>query len=394
MSNSTALSVIVPRAALRSALGAVSKTVERRHTIPILLNAMLQMTPAGLTVTGTDLDVTITATIAEAVGDDGFAVTLPAHMLQDVEKKARASESVALDVTEGDETGRLDFEGLRVTMQSLPVDDFPISMIEAPIKADFEISTGELLAAIDGTRFAISTEETRYYLNGIFCHCVLSDGEPMLRFVATDGHRMALQTIPAPEGLTPDNMPGIIIPRKTVEILRGLCKAKGAPADMRWQVNTTKALFTIGSVTVLSKTIDGTFPDYTRVVPTDSARTVRIDRAELREAIKSVSAMSSERGRAFKLALGSFGGPGEYMATISVKNPDSGDASMRVCCDVDGESSEGFEIGFNGAYMVDILDALDGEKTIRVQLNDSGSPALISALWGSAARFVLMPMRT
>jgi DNA polymerase-3 subunit beta len=370
---------IISRSEFRSALAIAAKAVERKSTIPVLANVLLRGTSEGLEIVGTDLDVKISAKIPGTF-DEGFAATLPAHKLLELEKKALASESIAIDAPEAEGPAALDFEGLRVSMQSLPVADFPDEGIVGEIKSEFEILTADLLDAIDRTEFAISTEETCYYLNGIFMH--VAAGE--LRFVATDGHRLARYAMPVPDGA--GSAPGVIIPRATVSILKGLAKSKGAPETVRVKINTTKALFTFGNVDVLTKLVDGTFPDYSRVIPSESAASKRaiFDVAEMTKAVSAVSAISSERGRAVKLSFTL------SACKFSVSNPDTGTAEMTVSCD--SIEADGFEIGFNARYVLDILAKFEGDSA-RFSFNDAGAPALIRDPGCGRALFVVMPMR-
>jgi DNA polymerase III subunit beta len=370
---------ILSRSEFRSALAIATKAIERRNTIPILSNVLLRATSGGLEIVGTDLDVTISATIPGATYDEGFAATLPAHALQDIEKKALASESMAIDAPEHDgDSAALDFEGLRVSMQSLAVADFPEQKIEGKINAEFDLSSADLAEALDRVQFAISTEETRYYLNGVYMHAL---GEE-LRFVTTDGHRLARVAIDLPEGAAA--MPGIIVPRATVKILHGLAKAKNAPDRVRIKINSVKALFTFGNVDVLSKLVDGTFPDYSRVIPAMNDKRAKFNKAELVKAISGVSAISSERGRAVKFSME------DGRAVLSVDNPDMGRAEMVLA--FDSVDSWALDIGFNARYVLDVLGQIDADA-VCFAFNEAGSPTLISEPGNGRVLFVLMPMR-
>lgn len=410
---------ILSRPALRGALATVAKVVERRNTVPILSNVRLRAVGDGLDIIGTDLDLEVTARIPGAV-DSGFDTTLPAHTLLDIEKKALASDSVAIDAPillpvpeapsgeafEGealdawneeykritahneaaDGPASLDFEGLRVSMQALPASDFPTLGIEAPFKGNFVLNSGDLLRAIERTRFAISTEETRYYLNGIYMHVAIIEGVRSLVFVATDGHRLAKYRLSAPVGAN-EEMPGVIIPRKTVELLRGMLKGKGAPETVSVLVNTKKARFIVGNVTVVTKLIDGTFPDYCRVIPTGNDKRARFNVAALARAVEGVSVISSERGRAVKFSMKN------GACTLSVTNPDAGTARMTVPY-VDRASEPGWalDIGYNAQYVLAMCAAMSGEE-MDIHFADPGSPALFLDPDDSAALYVQMPMR-
>lgn len=407
-------SAILPRAELRPALALAKKIVERRNTIPILSHVLLRSnSDGGAEMVATDLDIELVVRINGASADQSFAVTLPAHTFQDIERKARATEAVAIDapvipappvdslnmedqaakderkaalaaISEAEAVpATLDFEGLRVTMHHLPSHDFPEMQWQGETKADFEIDTADFLHLIEATEFAISTEEIRHYLNGIYLHSTKgADGFTYLTSVATDGHRLAksIALCGASGG-----MPGVIVPRKTVALLKSLCKAKDAPESVRIKINTTKALFVIGAVTVLSKMVDGTFPDYGRVILRGNDKRVRFDRKAMIEGVKAVACISSERGRAVKFTFE----PGASHAVLTVNNPDSGTARINVACEFDADLS--LDIGFNYSYVLDILDTCDGES-VTMRLADAGTPALISGGNGGD-EFVLMPMR-
>lgn len=409
-------SAILPRDALRPALALAKKIVERRNTIPVLSNILLRSnSDGGAEIVATDLDIELSIRINGALADKSFAVTLPAHTFQDVEKKARATEAVtvyapvipappvaefsqneaeraaykeAMAITSeaGGQPACLDFEGLRLTLQHLPAYDFPMMQWEGETHADFDMPTAEFLGLIDATAFAISTEETRYYLNGIYLHTQATPGGngcPQLMAVATDGHRLAKRVIDCPQA---GAFSGVIVPRKTVLLLQTLCRAKGAAESIRVKINTTKMLFTLGNITVMSKLIDGVFPDYNRVMPSNNKNVARFDRLAMAEGIKAVSCISSERGRAVKFTFD----PAKNHAVLTVNNPDAGSAQINVPCEFTFDSP-GFDIGFNALYMLEILATCEGDMAA-LHLADSGSPTLVTG-GNEADSFVLMPMR-
>jgi DNA polymerase-3 subunit beta len=260
----------------------------------------------------------------------------------------------------------------------LPETDFP-DITAGTFTHRFRISAVDLRGLIDHTQFAISTEETRYYLNGIYLHSVEEGGKLMLRAVATDGHRLARAQIEAPAGC--EGMPGIIIPRKAVGEIQKLVEDPEASVSI--ELSDTKIRITVGAVVLTSKLIDGTFPDYNRVIPTANDRELTMDRAQFASAVDRVSTISSERGRAVKLQLS------DGNLVLTVNNPDSGSATEELPV---GYSSEPLEIGFNSRYLLDITNQLTGEETV-FMLADPGSPTLIRDSAQSGAIYVLMPMR-
>ena len=371
------MKVTLERAALLKSLGHVHRVVERRNTIPILSNVLLRAEGGKLLLKATDLDLEITESVAADVGQKG-ATTLPAHTLYDIVRKLPDGAQVSLE-SSGDGGQLLLRSGRsRFTLQSLPESDFP-DLNAGDLTHRFSLPAGDLKKLIDKTQFAISTEETRYYLNGIFMHTTEVEGHTMLRAVATDGHRLARVELPAPAGAA--GMPGVIIPRKAVAEVQKL--VEDLAAEVTIDMSTSKARFTFGDVVLTSKLIDGTFPDYARVIPSGNDKRLTIECAQFREAVDRVSTISSERGRAVKLALT------DGKLTLSVTNPDSGSATEEIEVDYD---SAPLDIGFNARYLLDITAQLDSDTAL-FKLADPGSPTVIQDRDGAAALYVLMPMR-
>jgi DNA polymerase-3 subunit beta len=371
------MKVTLERAALLKALGHVHRVVERRNTIPILSNVLVQASGSSLFLRATDLDLEVTETLAADVAQSG-ATTLPAHTLYEIVRKLPDGAQVSLELT-GDAGQLLLRSGRsRFMLQCLPEADFP-DLTAGDLSHKFTLSSADLKKLIEKTQFAISTEETRYYLNGIFMHTLDVEGHTMLRSVATDGHRLARVEIPAPTGSA--GMPGVIIPRKAVSEVQKLLD-DGA-GEVVIEMSTTKARFTFGDVVLTSKLIDGTFPDYARVIPAGNDKRLAVERDSFARAVDRVSTISSERGRAVKLALG------EGKLTLTVTNPDSGSATEELEVDYDAAP---MEIGFNAKYLLDITAQLDSDTAL-FKLADAGSPTLVQNRDGSSALYVLMPMR-
>jgi len=371
------MKVTLERAALLKSLGHVHRVVERRNTIPILSNVLLQANGRSLLLKATDLDLEITETVAADVGQAG-ATTLPAHTLYDIVRKLPDGAQVSLEQA-GDGGQLLLRSGRsRFTLQSLPETDFP-DLNAGDLSHKFVLSAGDLKKLIEKTQFAISTEETRYYLNGIYMHTTDSGGHTMLRAVATDGHRLARVEMPAPAGAA--GMPGVIVPRKAVAEVQKLIEDTNTEVGI--EMSTTKARFTFGDVVLTSKLIDGTFPDYARVIPSGNDKRLTVERGSFAQAVDRVSTISSERGRAVKLAIA------DGKLTLSVTNPDSGSATEELEVDYD---SSALDIGFNARYLLDITSQLDSDTAL-FKLADPGSPTVIQDRDGAAALYVLMPMR-
>jgi DNA polymerase III subunit beta len=371
------MKVTVERAELLKCLGHVHRVVERRNTIPILANVLLRAGDSKLSLKATDLDLEVTEPIAAEVGAGG-ATTVPAHMFYEIVRKLPEGAQVVIEALADRASLAIKAGRSRFTLQTLPESDFP-DLATGDMSHKFSMPAGELKRLVDKTQFAISTEETRYYLNGIYLHNPASNEKPLLRAVATDGHRLAQYELEAPDGA--GGMPGVIVPRKTVGELQRLIE--NGESEVSVELSTNKIRFTIGDVVLTSKLIDGTFPDYARVIPLGNDKKLVVDKADFEAAVDRVSTVSSERGRAVKLSLN---GP---RLLLSVTNPDSGSATEELEVDYGGDP---LDIGFNSRYLLDIAAQVDGETAV-LKLADPGSPTLIQDQDGGGTLYVLMPMR-
>ncbi|QYE36053.1 DNA polymerase III subunit beta [Polymorphobacter sp. PAMC 29334] len=365
----------VERATLLKCLAHVQSVVERRNTIPILSNVLIEAKDDGLRLMATDLDLQVVETIAAHVASPG-ATTVSAHTLFDIARKLPEGAQVELTVV-GDKM-TVTADRYRSNLATLPRDDFPV-IAETDLPTVFTLPAETLRTIIDGTRFAISTEETRYYLNGIFLH-VIDGAEPKLRAVATDGHRLARIEFDMPEGAK--GMPDVIVPRKCVAEIRKLLDEVDGEVEV--SLSASKIRFKLAGAVLTSKLIDGTFPDYSRVIPTANDRLLRIDRKSLSQGVDRVAAIATtEKTRAVKIALG------HDKVTLSVTSPENGTASEEIPADY---SAPEFEVGFNYRYLLDILDQVDSDL-VEVHLADAAAPTLIRVNDASEALYVLMPMR-
>jgi DNA polymerase III subunit beta len=367
----------IDRDALLKAVQAVGSVVERRATIPILTHILLKAEGGKLRLRATDLDIDARAEV-EASGD--LHATVPGGLLQDILRKLAEGSQVRIgpDV----DPGRLVLRAgrARFTLNALDPVDFP-DMTAGEWAAGFDLPATALEHMLGRCAFAISTEETRYYLNGVYLHAVDVEGATMLTAVATDGRRLARVRREAPEGA--GGMPGVIIPRKTVEQIRRDLKAAAKDETVRLDVSTLKIRYASPRITLTSKLIDGTFPDYTRVIPTANDKRLTAELAELLTASDRVSTIASDRGRAVKIDLGD--GP----MKLSVSNPDAGSSVEEIEADYDGAD---LTIGFNARYLHDILGEIDSD-TVLIKLDSPGSPTILQSREGADALFVLMPMR-
>ena len=366
----------IERATLLKGLSHVQSVVERRNTIPILSNVLIEASGEGtIRLMATDLDLQIDETVAAAV-DQAGAITVSAHTLFDIARKLPEGSQVELNAAEG----RLAIRAGRYSssLPTLPRDDFPV-IAEGELPTTFELPAETLKQIIDKTRFAISTEETRYYLNGIFLHVAEDGGQPVLKAAATDGHRLARVTVVRPDGA--EAMPDVIVPRKCVGELRKLLDEVDGSVGV--SLSGSKIRFDLGQAILTSKLIDGTFPDYSRVIPTGNDKLLKIDPRSFEEGVDRVSTIASEKTRAVKMAVD------RDKITLSVTSPENGAAVEEVPGDY---AAAPIEIGFNSRYLLDILGQIDGDS-VEVHLADAAAPTLIRENDKAAALYVLMPMR-
>ena len=362
----------IERAILLKSLGHVQSVVERRNTIPILSNVLIEAREDGsIRLMATDLDLQVDESVPATVTQPG-ATTVSAHTLFDIVRKLPEGSQVELTAAEGKMqvvAGRS-----RFNLSTLPRDDFPV-IAEGDLPTRFELPAATLRQIIEKTRFAISTEETRYYLMGIFLHVV----EEQLRAAATDGHRLARVTVARPEGA--EGMPDVIIPRKAVaELYRLLEELEGT---VEISLSPTKVRFGLGSAVLTSKLIDGTFPDYNRVIPTANDKLLKLEPKSFSAGVDRVATIASEKTRAVKISLD------RDRVTLSVTSPENGLATEELAADY---GADGLEIGFNARYLLDILGEIDGD-TVEVHLADAAAPTLLRENDKSNALYVLMPMR-
>ena len=366
----------IEKSALLRAMNHANSVVERRNTIPILANVLIEASNDAVAFRATDLDIELIDRIEATVESSG-ATTVSASILHEIVRKLPDGAMITLEADVL--SGRLQVSAGRsqFSLSTLPREDFPM-MTTAEYDVNFAISTEVMRRLIDKSKFAMSNEETRYYLNGVYFHIADVAGKPVFRAVATDGHRLARVDAECPEDA--QGMTGVIIPRKTVGELRKLLETDGQVAI---SVSETKIRFATPEVTLTSKVIDGTFPDYTRVVPMGNNRKLEVDAKELAIGVDRVSTVSSERSRAVKFQLS------EDRLVMSVQSPDSGTATEEMAV---AYQDEALEIGFNAKYLSEIANQIDRENAV-IMLNTSGDPALITEGGDQSTIYVVMPMR-
>lgn len=363
------------------AIGAAVRVVERRNTIPILSNIALGAADGQLTIKATDLDIEVTTACAATIEAPG-SLTLPAQTFHDILRKIPEGADVTLDAL--GEHGRVNLRAgrARFTLGTLPLSDFP-AIATGKMPPSFEMPAADLAVMLDQVGFAVSTEETRYYLNGIYLHMAGEGEDARLVAVATDGHRLARRVVNPP---VHEPFPGVIIPRKAVGEMLRLVDKLAEMVSVSISPTANRLRLEAGGVTLVTKLIDGTFPDYARVIPKGNDRRCEVEAATLLAAVDRVATISSERGRAVKLGFA------DGRITIEVSNPAAGTARDEIDGSYDAEP---LEIGFNARYLTDILGVLinAGATSTTLHLGNPGSPAILEAAEAPDLTIVLMPMR-
>ena len=366
------LKFTVERAILLKCLSHIQSVVEKRTTIPVLSNVKLQGTNGKLNLTATDTEIAITETIPAQIDAD-FATTLPAQMLYEIIRKLPEGSDIEF-IGKGEQVdvkaGRSKFK-----LQSLPADQFPV-MEQGDLPHNFNLSSNDLHTLIDKVRFAISNEETRYYLNGVYLHIAEEDGEKLLRSAATDGHRLARITLNVPEGAA--EMPGIIIPKKTINELKKLLGEFGG--EVKIAVSETKIKFIIGDVLVISKLIDGKFPDYERVIPHGNDKILEVNSKAFAEAVDRVSTVSFEKARAIKLNVGA----GKVVVSADSADGNTADEEIEA-----NYSAEPIETGYNFRYMLDMMNQIEND-TAQVLLVGLSNASIGERSIGCVVCFMLL----
>ena len=370
------MKVTIERAQLLKAMSRAQGVVERKNTIPILANVLLDAEGDRLSLRATDLDIEVIEDLPAVVEQAG-ATTVAAHLLHEIVRKLPDGAQLSLSADAA--TGRLDVVAgrSRFSLATLPREDFPV-MASSEYQCSYSLPAPIARRLFDKSKFAVSTEETRYYLNGVYLHVADEDGQK-LRAVATDGHRLARIDTDLPEGAA--EAPGVIVPRKTVGELRKLLEDDDA--EIAVSVSETKIRFSAGDLVLTSKVIDGTFPDYSRVIPTGNTRRMEVDAAEFAHAVDRVATVSQERSRAVKLAMD------QDKLTLSVNSPDSGSAAEEL---VVAYGDDAMEIGFNARYLLEIASQVDRENAV-FMFADANAPTLVREGDDASAVYVVMPMR-
>ncbi len=369
------MKAIIEKKKLMQALTHLHGVVEKRNTIPILANVLIEAKDNSLSLAATDMEIAELQKVSCEIEQNGV-ITTPAHVLHDIVRKLPENAFIELESFEGKKL-EIKTDKISFSLMCLNPKDFP-DIHSGNFPDSFEIEAEKLSRLIDKTLFSVSTEETRYYLNGIYIHSVKEDNEERLRVVATDGHRLSRLSTELP--LNAKDLEGVIIPRKTVIELRKIIDSK--QNTVKIQLSKNKIRFIIDNITLTSKLLDGAFPDYEKVIPSNNTKELIIDNKEFIDAVDRVSTVSSDRTRAIKFELS------EKQLMISAENPDQGSAKEYLNVHYTGDN---LEIGFNSRYLLDIAKQISGTQ-VKFLLSDKLSPTLIFDDDDKQALYLLMPM--
>ncbi len=362
------------------ALSHIHGIVEVRHTLPILSNIIITTRDNLLSLSSTNLDIFCSDDLEAEVFQSG-STSVSASTIYEIVKRLPSGSEIHASLSKEDSTLILRCGRSKFNLTTISPDDFP-KISHDDLNIQFVLSATELKRMLDKTKFAISNEETRYYLNGIFLHQTQKNSIDILRAVATDGHRLAQYDIPLPQGAK--DMNGVIIPKKMIQELRRVLD--DATGDINIQLNENKIKFSFNYMQIISKVIDGTFPDYTKVIPQLNDKSITTNNDDLKKAIDRVSAVAineESKSKAIKLIIES------NRLSLSVDSTSRGSAIEEIDLDYNNEK---VEIGFNSRYLIDICNEIDGEK-INLKFLNSTSPAIILDSTDENIFFVLMPMR-
>ncbi len=372
------MKLVVERGALMTALTHANSVVERRSTIPVLANVRLDADKQELRLTATDMDLEVVQNIAADVSAPG-TTTASAALLQNICRTL--PDGAQVEFERDQESGRLSIRcgPTQFAFACLPPEDFPL-MTATAFSHGFSLPAAELRRLLDRTHFAALVEGARENLQGVFFHATSGDSGPALRVVATDGHRLARVDAEQPEGA--DGMPGIIVPNKTIHVLRSLIDT--ADGDIDIEVAERKVSFRSGAIQMTSKLIDGTYPDYEKVIPDDNDRIMKVSRDTFVRATARMSVITTtDKGRPVKLDISS----GRLQVSASNLEGVTGEEEMEV--DYEGPS---MTIGFNARYISEMAKNFDGDLMLIIMSRGS-SPAIVRDADDNRTLYVLMPLR-
>jgi DNA polymerase-3 subunit beta len=366
----------ISKSAIIKALSNVNGAVEKRNTIPVLLNVKIEAKNGQLHLTATDMDIVIISNAKALINQEG-STTVPAQLFYDIVRKIPDNADINIELKDENSTLKISYSKSKFSLPCLDPSEFPV-LSEGEMDVDFKINSEELVKIIDKTKFVIPSDETRFYLNGLFLHSIKVDDAIELRGVATDGHRLAMACSAASNLTTEVN--GVIIPKKTINEIRKI--AEGTEGEIAVAFSKAKIRISCGNSTIISKLIDGEFPEYDRVIPKNNDKLVKVDRKIIFNAVDRVSTIATDKNKSIKVILEN------GKINLQIQSSDNGNASEEIEVDYEGES---IETGFNSRYFLEIIGQINKEK-LDIFFKDGSSPAIIKTD-NKNDLYVIMPIR-
>ncbi len=367
---------LVSKPVIYKTLSHLQSIVNKKNTLPILSNILIEAQQDKLTLSSTDMDISIKETINCNVIEQG-STTLNAQIMFDIIKKLPEESEVEFISNDG-KILTIRSQVSKFSLSCLPKDEFPIIETNSNGKL-IKVKSQNIYNLIDKTKFAISNEETRYFLNGLYFNIYLKDNTGVMTFVGTDGHRLATSKYSASD--FNEEIPGVIIPKKTINELSKLLSENNDEIEI--DISSNKIIFYIDNLILISKLIDGNFPDYTKVIPNNNQNHLLINRLSLLSAVDRVSTIANDKSPSIKFKLL------KNLVNLSTINNENSTATEDIEANYDGQE---IEIGFNSKYIMDILDNLDSDE-IKISFNDNTTPIIAQENTSSEIMYVLMPMR-
>jgi DNA polymerase-3 subunit beta len=365
----------ISKSVILKALSNVNGAVEKRNTIPVLLNVKIEATNGRVNLTATDMDIVIISSSLANVNEDG-STTVPAQLFYDIVRKIPDGVNINISLSEDKTNAKIIYGKSKFTLPCLDPSEFPV-LSEGEMTVDFNIKSSELIKIIDKTRFAISSDETRFYLNGLFLHAVKTEKGAQIRGIATDGHRLALAS--SDQCSLKEEISGVIIPRKTVNEIRKIIEGN---EETQLAFSKAKIKVKSGSAVIISKLIDGEFPDYDKVIPKGNNEIVKVKRKLMFDAVDRVATIATDKNKSIKFVAS------DDKIMLQVTTNDGGDADEEIDAQFKGET---IETGFNSKYLLEILGQIN-QEFININLKDGNAPALINTEDNSGL-YVIMPVR-
>jgi DNA polymerase-3 subunit beta len=367
---------VVKRDTLLKSLNFVQGVVEKKNTLPILSNVLLQLKDNKLSIVATDLDIVFYNEISDVKIIKEGSTTTSAAILYDILRKISSNSELNFDLKSENKLS-LKSDSADFNLLCLPTDNFP-SFVDEFEGQEIALDKNRFLKLLNKTRISISNDDTRHYLNGIFLHLTEAHGRHFLTGVATDSHRLSSSSL---EIESTNNFSSLILPRKTVF---QLCSLLSETSDsLTMQSSENKIKFTLGKIRLISKVIDGKFPDYKQVVPTNNDKVLNVPSKEFINSIERVASVSLDRKEGVKLKID------KDNIQLSVNSANSGEGNETIKADYNSES---LNISFNSKYLIDIASEIEN-KNLKMNLKDSTSPVLIEDASDKNSYYVIMPMK-